>query len=42
MDKKGNEKAFITVVRDMSERLYLEDRIRAINLQLKKGIRSTN
>ncbi|MHC5073246.1 MAG: PAS domain-containing protein [Planctomycetota bacterium] len=42
MDKKENEKAFITVVRDMSERLYLEDRIRAINLQLRKGIRSTN
>jgi len=40
LDKKGKEKAFITVARDMSERLYLEDRIRAINLQLRKGIRS--
>jgi PAS domain S-box-containing protein len=41
-DKKGNETAFVTVVRDMSERLYVEDRIRAINLQLRKGIRSAN
>jgi PAS domain S-box-containing protein len=41
-DKKENETAFITVARDMSEKLYIEDRIRAINLQLRKGIRSTN
>ncbi|MHC4130722.1 MAG: PAS domain-containing protein [Planctomycetota bacterium] len=41
-DKKGSETAFVTVARDMSERLYVEDRIRAINLQLRKGIRSTN
>ncbi|MFC1739258.1 PAS domain S-box protein [Planctomycetota bacterium] len=41
-DGKGNETAIVGVARDISERLYIEDRIRAINLQLRKGIRSSN
>jgi len=41
-DENGNETAIVGVARDISERLQIEDRIRAINLQLKKGIRVSN
>ena len=41
-DEKGNETAIVGVARDISERLHIEDRIRAINLQLRKGIQSSN
>ena len=41
-NKKGDEVAIVAVARDISERLFIEDRIKAINLRLRKGIRSSN
>jgi PAS domain S-box-containing protein len=41
-NENGNETAIVGVARDISERLQIEDRIRAINLQLKRGIRVKN
>ncbi len=41
-NEKGNDIAVVGAARDISERLNIEDRIRAINLRLKTGIRSGN
>jgi PAS domain S-box-containing protein len=36
-DENGNETAFVAVARDISERVLVEDKIRAINLKLTSG-----
>ncbi len=38
-DEDGNEIALVAVARDISERIFVEDRVRALNLKLKEGIR---
>ena len=38
-DKNGNETAFVAVARDISERVFVEDRVRTLNLKLKNGMR---
>ena len=38
-DEKGNEIALVGVARDISERIFVEDKVRTINLKLKRGNR---
>ncbi len=39
-DDSGQEVAFVSVARDISERVFVEDKIEALNLKLKEGIRA--
>ena len=38
-DENGNEFAFVGVARDISERIFIEDKVRTLNLKLKRGSR---
>ena len=38
-DENGNEFAFVGVARDISERVFIEDKVRTLNLKLKRGSR---
>ena len=40
-DENGNEIAFVGVARDISARIFVEDKVRTLNLKLKNGIRLT-
>jgi len=41
-DENGNEIAFVGVARDISARIFVEDKVRTLNLKLKNGIRLTS
>ncbi len=41
-EENGNEFAFVGVARDISERVFIEDKVRTLNLKLKKGSRITS
>lgn len=38
-DENGNEFAFVGVARDISERIFIEDKVRTLSLKLKRGSR---
>ena len=40
-DENGNKIAFVGVARDISGRIFVEDKVRTLNLKLKNGIRLT-
>ncbi|MHC4395473.1 MAG: PAS domain-containing protein [Planctomycetota bacterium] len=41
-DENGKEVAFVGVARDISARVFVEDKVRTLNLKLKNGIRVMN
>ena len=41
-DENGNEIALVGVARDISARIFVEDKVRTLNLKLKNGIRLTS
>ena len=41
-DENGNQIAFVGVARDISGRIFVEDKVRTLNLKLKNGIRLTS
>jgi len=41
-DENGNQIAFVGVARDISGRIFVEDKVRTLNLKLRNGIRLTS